>query len=71
MTSPADGKIVLTGTITADSDPVLKVYAFKDPATFARTAFIEALGRAGVTVTADPVATNPDAALPAADAVDP
>jgi len=70
VTSPADGKIVLTGTITADSDPVLKVYAFKDPATFARTAFIEALGRAGVTVTADPVATNPDAALPAADTVD-
>ena len=53
---------MLTGTITADSDPVLKVYAFKDPATFARTAFIEALGRAGVTVTADPVATNPAAA---------
>jgi D-alanyl-D-alanine carboxypeptidase/D-alanyl-D-alanine-endopeptidase (penicillin-binding protein 4) len=70
VTSPGDGRIVLTGTITADSDPVVKVYAFKDPATFARTAFIEALGRAGVTVTADPVAANPAAALPASDAVD-
>ncbi|MGH9271488.1 MAG: D-alanyl-D-alanine carboxypeptidase, partial [Ilumatobacteraceae bacterium] len=47
-----------------DSDPVVNIYAFPDPATFARTAFIEALGRAGVTVTGDPVATNPDDQLP-------
>ena len=37
---------------------------FNDPATFARTAFIEALERAGVTVTGDPVATNPTESLP-------
>jgi D-alanyl-D-alanine carboxypeptidase/D-alanyl-D-alanine-endopeptidase (penicillin-binding protein 4) len=43
---------------------------FDDPATFARTAFIEALQRAGVAVTADPVATNPDGALPTEDEVD-
>ena len=54
---------MLSGTIAADSDPVLKVYAFKDPATYARTAFIEALGRAGVTVAGDPMATNSTASL--------
>jgi D-alanyl-D-alanine carboxypeptidase/D-alanyl-D-alanine-endopeptidase (penicillin-binding protein 4) len=43
---------------------VVNIYAFPDPATFARTAFIEALGRAGVTVTADPVAINSDTGLP-------
>ncbi len=68
--SPAEGKVVLTGTIGADYGPAVNVYAFKDPATYARTAFIEALGRAGVTVTADPIATNPSAALPATTAVD-
>jgi D-alanyl-D-alanine carboxypeptidase/D-alanyl-D-alanine-endopeptidase (penicillin-binding protein 4) len=62
--SPDDPhRIVVTGTIAADSDPALKVYAFDDPATFARTAFIEALGRAGVSVTANPTATNPEGSL--------
>ncbi|WP_378146317.1 D-alanyl-D-alanine carboxypeptidase/D-alanyl-D-alanine-endopeptidase [Cnuibacter sp. UC19_7] len=55
--------IVVTGTVN-EGDPVLKVFEFDDPATFARTAFIEALGRAGVSVAADPVATNPAGALP-------
>lgn len=64
VTSPEFGSVVLTGTIAADSAPVVNTYAFDDPARFARTAFIEALGRAGVTVTADPVAVNPEAALP-------
>ena len=62
--------ILVTGTIAADSAPVLKVYEFADPATFARTAFIEALGRAGVAVAADPVATNPEASLPEPAAVE-
>lgn len=72
LADPVDtggGKLSITGTIAADADPTLKIYVFDDPATFARTAFIEALGRAGVTVTADPVAPNPDAALPGEDAV--
>ncbi len=64
VTSPENGTVVLSGTIASDSAPVVNVYAFPDPATFARTAFIEALGRAGVTVTADPIATNPVGALP-------
>ena len=61
--------IVMQGTVAAGSDPALKVWAFADPATFARTAFIEALARAGVTVSADPLTDNPDASLPAEDAV--
>ncbi|MEV8272307.1 D-alanyl-D-alanine carboxypeptidase/D-alanyl-D-alanine-endopeptidase [Microbacterium sp. NPDC077184] len=64
-----DGQLTITGTIAADADPTLKVYVFDDPATFARTAFIEALERAGVAVTADPITPNPDAALPSEDEV--
>jgi D-alanyl-D-alanine carboxypeptidase/D-alanyl-D-alanine-endopeptidase (penicillin-binding protein 4) len=65
VVDPADSKVIIVeGTINADSDPSLKVYEFDDPATFARTAFIEALGRAGVSVSADPVAVNPVDTLP-------
>ena len=39
----------------------------KDPAAFARTAFIEALRRVGVTVTAAPTGPNPASLLPAKD----
>ncbi len=67
--SPEEGTVVLTGTIAADSKPVVNVHAFKDPVTYARTAFIEALKRAGVGVTADPVGTNPAAELPATQEV--
>ena len=63
VTSPDEKTVVLQGTVAADSPPVVNVYAFKDPATFARTAFIEALQRAGVTVTANPGTANPDASL--------
>lgn len=59
----ADGEITIEGTIAADSDPVLKVHAFEDPATFARTAFIEALGRAGVVTHTAPTAPNTTEAL--------
>jgi D-alanyl-D-alanine carboxypeptidase/D-alanyl-D-alanine-endopeptidase (penicillin-binding protein 4) len=67
--SAGKGTIEVSGTIAADSAPQLKVYAFNDPATFARTAFIEALQRAGVTVHADPLTTNSDATLPPQSAV--
>jgi D-alanyl-D-alanine carboxypeptidase/D-alanyl-D-alanine-endopeptidase (penicillin-binding protein 4) len=70
VSSPDEKTIVLTGTIAADAGPIINVYEFADPATFARTAYIEALSRAGVTVAADPTSANPSAALPAADAVD-
>jgi len=65
ITSPEYGTIVLRGTIAADADPQLKVEHFDDPPRFARTAFIEALQRAGVTVTANPTAPNPRGTLPA------
>ncbi|WP_424464417.1 D-alanyl-D-alanine carboxypeptidase/D-alanyl-D-alanine endopeptidase [Pseudoclavibacter helvolus] len=69
--SPNDpNTLVVSGTIAVDADPVLRVYEFDDPATFARTAFIEALERAGVTVGADPFAENHKSALPERDAVE-
>jgi len=67
----ADGQptntLVVSGTIAADSDPLLNVYDVPDPASYARTLFIEALERAGVTTTADPAAVNDATVLPAAD----
>ncbi|MEG9247888.1 D-alanyl-D-alanine carboxypeptidase/D-alanyl-D-alanine-endopeptidase [Arthrobacter sp. Soc17.1.1.1] len=66
--STGGGEIAISGTISADSDPQLKVLVLDDPATFARTAFIEALERAGVAVAADPTAVNSTATLaPQAD----
>lgn len=68
--SPNDpNTIVISGTVAADSHPALKVYEIEDPATFARTAFIEALQRAGVSVSANPTAPNQEQSLPARDAV--
>jgi serine-type D-Ala-D-Ala carboxypeptidase/endopeptidase (penicillin-binding protein 4) len=69
ISSPSHGRVVLSGTIAADSDPAVKVHAFSDPARYARTAFIEALRRAGVTVRANAVAINPARRLPARRAV--
>ena len=62
---PGDGnQLVVSGTIEAGSAEVLNVYNVPDPAAYARTLFIEALRRAGVTVTADPLATPDQSALP-------
>jgi PBP4 family serine-type D-alanyl-D-alanine carboxypeptidase len=55
----------------SDSSELVQVFRIEDPATFARTAFIEALERAGVTVNAAPVATNPNGMLPAPSAYSP
>ena len=60
----AGNQLIVTGTVEEGSDPVLNVYHVPDPASFARTLFIEALQRAGVTVTADPTAPNNPGALP-------
>ncbi len=64
LTSPRYGVIRVNGTIAADSEPILRVEHFTDPPRFARTAFIEALRRAGVQVTAAPTRPNPSAQLP-------
>jgi D-alanyl-D-alanine carboxypeptidase/D-alanyl-D-alanine-endopeptidase (penicillin-binding protein 4) len=70
------GTVGCTGTVTGDipvgyqaplsgSPALVRTFRIEDPATFARTAFIEALARAGVTVTASSVAPNPIGELPA------
>jgi D-alanyl-D-alanine carboxypeptidase/D-alanyl-D-alanine-endopeptidase (penicillin-binding protein 4) len=62
---PAPGHLVVTGTVAAGGQPTLTVKEVDDPSAFARTAFIEALQRAGVTVTAAPTGANPTSKLPA------
>jgi D-alanyl-D-alanine carboxypeptidase/D-alanyl-D-alanine-endopeptidase (penicillin-binding protein 4) len=61
----APGQLVITGDIAAGSIPQLRVYEVDDPASFARTGFIQALQGAGVTVTAAPTGPNPSSLLPA------
>jgi serine-type D-Ala-D-Ala carboxypeptidase/endopeptidase (penicillin-binding protein 4) len=63
LTSP--GHLLLTGTVPAGHAPVVHTFQVQDPAAFARTAFIDALRRAGVTVTATATGANPSALLPA------
>lgn len=45
--------------------PLIRTFRIVEPANYARTVFIEALARAGVTVSAPAVARNPVQALPA------
>jgi D-alanyl-D-alanine carboxypeptidase len=49
----------------SDSPTWVRTFRVEDPATFARTAFIDALARAGVTVSAPSVGRNPTERLPA------
>jgi len=67
MEEPSPGHLVVTGTIAAGSKPTLVAIQVQDPSAFARTAFIEALQRAGVTVSATPTGPNPATLLPAKD----
>jgi serine-type D-Ala-D-Ala carboxypeptidase/endopeptidase (penicillin-binding protein 4) len=59
-----DGPVVVSGNIAADAGTQLRVAAVDDPAAFARTALIEALERAGVSVSASPTGRNPSSKLP-------
>ncbi|MFJ9522034.1 D-alanyl-D-alanine carboxypeptidase/D-alanyl-D-alanine-endopeptidase [Kitasatospora sp. NPDC101801] len=63
--SPDGTHLTLSGTIAADAPPALRISHVQDPAAFGRTALIEALARAGVTVTAPPTGPNPADLLPA------
>ncbi|WP_405018396.1 D-alanyl-D-alanine carboxypeptidase/D-alanyl-D-alanine-endopeptidase [Kitasatospora sp. NBC_00070] len=63
--SPDGTHLTLSGTIAADAPPTLRISHVQDPAAFGRTALIEALARAGVTVTAPPTGPNPAGVLPA------
>jgi serine-type D-Ala-D-Ala carboxypeptidase/endopeptidase (penicillin-binding protein 4) len=59
-----DGPVVVSGNIAADAGTQLRVAAVDDPAAFARTALIEALERAGVSVSASPTGPNLSSKLP-------
>jgi D-alanyl-D-alanine carboxypeptidase/D-alanyl-D-alanine-endopeptidase (penicillin-binding protein 4) len=59
-TVPAGVPPPLTGAY-----PLVRTFRVSRPSTYARTVFIEALARAGVTVTAAPLEANPVALLPA------
>lgn len=61
------GVIRVSGRIAAGSDPAIRVAEVEDPAAFARTAFIEALERAGIEVSATPTGSNPSDLLPSED----
>jgi D-alanyl-D-alanine carboxypeptidase/D-alanyl-D-alanine-endopeptidase (penicillin-binding protein 4) len=56
--------IRVRGEIAAGGPSVLNIWQVEDPAAFARTAFIEALGRAGITVSAGATGPNPTGKLP-------
>ena len=61
------GPVVVQGNIAADAGKQLRVAAVNDPPSFARTALIEAMGRAGVSVSASPTGKNPSSELPKKD----
>ncbi|WP_375384445.1 D-alanyl-D-alanine carboxypeptidase/D-alanyl-D-alanine-endopeptidase [uncultured Microbacterium sp.] len=61
------GALTISGSVPAGASPVVYTYQVADPATWARTLFIEALGRAGVEVSTDPLSANPAALPPSAE----
>jgi serine-type D-Ala-D-Ala carboxypeptidase/endopeptidase (penicillin-binding protein 4) len=64
VSAQTDGPVVVSGDIAADAGKQLRVAAIDDPAAFARTALIEALGRADVSVSASPTGSNPSSKVP-------
>jgi len=62
--SQKPGTITVQGTIPEGHKPIIRVFDIEDPASFARSLFIEALERAGVKVDASPLARNPSDMLP-------
>jgi serine-type D-Ala-D-Ala carboxypeptidase/endopeptidase (penicillin-binding protein 4) len=63
VTTPEPGVIAVGGDIPV-AGPLLRTYQVADPPAFARTLFVEALGRAGVTVAAPAAGPNPTDTLP-------
>lgn len=59
-----DEVIRVSGQIAAGAEPLLWVQQVAEPAAFVRTALIEALERAGVSVAASPTGSNPTDDLP-------
>lgn len=62
--SPRAGVVRISGSIGRGSDPIVNIFLIPDPVSFGRTAFIEALRRAGVTVQAKSTGGNPKSLLP-------
>jgi D-alanyl-D-alanine carboxypeptidase/D-alanyl-D-alanine-endopeptidase (penicillin-binding protein 4) len=58
------GLVEVAGNLSAKSKPILNISHIPDPASFARTVFIEALERAGVQVDATATGRNPRSLLP-------
>ena len=71
LTQVAPDLVVASGTIPDNAGAQLLTSPVGDPPAFARTALIEALGRAGVTVTAPAMAANPTWLLPPRNSYDP
>jgi D-alanyl-D-alanine carboxypeptidase/D-alanyl-D-alanine-endopeptidase (penicillin-binding protein 4) len=63
--SPRPGVLRVRGKVAAGSAPAMAIWQMADPAAFARTAFIEALQRAGIGVSASAGGPNPAGLLPA------
>ncbi|MFO0947879.1 MAG: D-alanyl-D-alanine carboxypeptidase/D-alanyl-D-alanine-endopeptidase [Planctomycetota bacterium] len=61
------GRLQLKGRIAEGRSPVLLIHEVKDPASFARSLFIESLRKAGVAVAASPFDDNDPHALPGFD----
>jgi D-alanyl-D-alanine carboxypeptidase/D-alanyl-D-alanine-endopeptidase (penicillin-binding protein 4) len=64
VSRPRPGVFRVTGQIAADAGPTLRVGEIPNPASFARTAFVEALRLAGVRVQASSTGPNPAGKLP-------
>ena len=64
VAEPTPGALVVTGQIASGSPPTLQTWNLDHPSAFARTAFIEALQRAGVSVSAAATGPNPESLLP-------
>jgi D-alanyl-D-alanine carboxypeptidase/D-alanyl-D-alanine-endopeptidase (penicillin-binding protein 4) len=70
VVSPAGPRrFMVRGHVPVGHRPVVKIYEVDDPASFARTVWIEALRRRGVRIGAASVADNPASRLPARDEV--
>jgi serine-type D-Ala-D-Ala carboxypeptidase/endopeptidase (penicillin-binding protein 4) len=67
IASSAANQIEVQGQIPVGSAPLLQTIQVEDPPAFARTLFIEALVRQGVTIDAPAVGPNPADRLPVSD----
>lgn len=64
ITAPAHGRLVVRGTLPAGRAPLVLIYEVPDPASFARSLFIEALRAEGVSVQASALEFNRRELLP-------